>query len=75
MVLYINNEHCSSVDQIKRYFTEDLTPDSEIYADLQDYGRHGDIAVWLREMDEPELANKVESISSDLSDSEFFKEL
>ena len=75
MVLYINNEHCSSVDQLKRYFTEDLTPDSEIYADLQDYGRHGDIAVWLREMDEPELANKVESISSDLSDSEFFKEL
>ncbi|MBQ0058018.1 MAG: hypothetical protein KBT20_10225, partial [Bacteroidales bacterium] len=38
-------------------------------------GRHGDIAEWLREMDEAELASKVESISSDLSDSAFFAHL
>ncbi|MBQ0057512.1 MAG: hypothetical protein KBT20_07640, partial [Bacteroidales bacterium] len=63
MRLYINNEHCSTVEQLKGYFKLDLTPDSDIYADLLDYGRHGDIAEWLREMDEAELASKVESIS------------
>ena len=55
-ILYINNEHCTSVAQLKGYFSEDLTPESDTYYDLLDYGRSGDIAVWLREMDEPELA-------------------
>lgn len=75
MILYINNEHCSSVDQIKRYFTEDLTPGSGTYADLLDYGRYGDIAVWLREMGESEMATKVGSISGDLNDHAFFAQL
>ena len=39
MILYINNEHCTSLEQLKGCFREDLTPDSNIYADLQDYGR------------------------------------
>lgn len=75
MILYINNEHCSSVEQLKGYFTEALTPDSDIYADLLDYGRYGDIAVWLREMGELEQATRVEAISGDLSDSAFFAQL
>lgn len=75
MILYINNEHCSSVEQLKRYFAENITPESDTYADLQDYGRHGDIAVWLREMGEPEMAGKVGSISGDLNDHAFFAQL
>lgn len=75
MILYINNEHCSSVEQLKGYFTEDLTPGSDIYADLQDYGRHDDIAKWLREMGEPEMADRVESIPKNLSDSVFYTQL
>lgn len=75
MILYINNEHCSSVEQLKGYFTENLTSDSDIYNDLLDYGRYGDIAVWLREMGEPDMASKVDSISGDLGDSAFFAQL
>lgn len=75
MILYINNEHCSSVEQLKGYFTEDLTPNSDIYADLLDYGRYGDIAEWLREMGEPDMANRVDSISGDLGDSAFYAQL
>ena len=48
MGLYINYEHCTSLEQLKGYFNESLTPDSATYADLLDYGKHGDIAVFLR---------------------------
>lgn len=75
IVLYINNEHCTSIAQLKGYFSEDLTPDSDIYADLLDYGRYGDIAAWLLEQNEQGLSSKVASISTDLSDSAFYAEL
>lgn len=75
MILYINNEHCCSVEQLKGYFTENLNYDSDIYADLLDYGKNGDIAVWLREMGETELANDVESIPDDLCDSAYYAQL
>ena len=42
IILYINNEHCTSVGQLKDYFSMNLTPENDIYADLLDYGRHGD---------------------------------
>lgn len=74
-ILIINNEHCESVAQLKGYFSGDLTPGSDIYYDLLDYGRSGDIAVWLREMDEPELSSWVESVSTCLVDSEFLAAL
>ena len=75
IILYINNEHCTSVTQLKGYFSEDLTPESDIYADLLDYGRHGDIAAWLRELGETELASRIESIDTGLSDSAFYRQL
>lgn len=75
MILYINNEHCSSVEQLKNYFAEDLTFNSDTYADLLDYGRYGDIAVFLSEMGELEMASRVESISGDLGDSAFYAQL
>ena len=74
-VLYINNEHCTSLEQLKGYFSEDLTPESDTYADLIDYGRHGDIAAWLSEMDETELSSRVESISAGISNSAFYAQL
>ena len=73
--LYINDEHCLSVEQLKGYFTEDLTAESPIYYDLLDYGRSGDISEWLKEMEKDEMSAKVASIDSDLSDSEYFVEL
>ena len=75
MRIYINGEFCSSLEQLKWYFSENLTPESDIYLDLLDYGRHGDITVWLRERNETELSSKVEAISEDLSDSDFYAQL
>ena len=53
----------------------DLTPGSDIYADLLDYGRPGDIAEWLREMGEAALAANVDAIDTGLSDHAFFAQL
>ena len=75
MILYINDEHCLSVEQLKGYFTEDLMAESPIYYDLLDYGRSGDISEWLKEMEEDEMSAKVALIDSDLSDSKYFVEL
>lgn len=75
IVLFINGEHCTSLEQLKSYFSEDSIPGSDIYADLLDYGRHGDIALWLSEIDESELSSRVESISTGLCDSAFYAQL
>lgn len=52
-----------------------LTPESDLYADLIDYGRHGDIAKWLREKGEENLASCVAAIDTSLSDSSFYDQL
>lgn len=63
------------MEQLKGYFSEDLTLESDIYADLLDYGRHGDIAKWLLEMGEADMASYVDSIDTSLSDSSFYGQL
>ena len=73
--LFLNNEFCNSFEQLKEYFSIELAPDSEIYADLLDYGCHGDIAEWLRERDEAGLASCVDAIDTSLSDSSFYGQL
>ena len=75
IILYINNEHCTSVNQLKDYFSMNLTPENDIYADLLDYGRHGDISQWLREKNEADTASSVDAIDSSLSDSAFYAKL
>lgn len=74
-ILYINGEHCSSIEQLKNYFKENLTPESGTYADLLDYGRAGDITKWLDENDAPDFAEKVRAVDNKLSDSAFIYEL
>ena len=74
-ILYIDDEHCTSLAQLKSFFSEVLTPVSDIYADLLDKGRHGDIAEWLDEQGYPELSSSVASISAGLSDSAFYAQL
>ena len=73
--LYIDEDYCTSLEQLKGYFTERITPDSDTYADLLDYGKHGDIAIFLRQIDEPAIASRVESIPEGLGDSNFYHKL
>ena len=42
--LYIDNEHCSSVGQLKQFFKAVTSYDSPIVMDLLEYGRAGDIS-------------------------------
>lgn len=74
MILYINNEYCNSVKQLKDYFGQDINVGSDIYTDLLDYGRSGDIAKWLREQGYESLADKVDSIV-DNGDADYIKKL
>ena len=74
-ILYIDNEHCSSVEQLKGYFKIGTNYDNPIVMELLDYGRAGDISDWLREKGESELAKAVDNLNDNLGDSEYFSQL
>ena len=75
IILYINDEHCSSVEQLKEYFKIGANYDNPIVMELLDYGRAGDISDWLREKGESELAKAVDNLNDNLGDSEYFSQL
>ena len=74
-ILYIDNEHCSSLEQLKAYFKIGANYDNPIVTDLLDYGHAGDISDWLREKGEYELAKAVDNLNDNLGDSEYFSQL
>lgn len=72
--LYIRNEHCLDIKQLKDYFSN-ISEDTEVYFNLLDYSRHGDLTTWLEEHGEIELANKISLIEEELGDAEYMNEL
>lgn len=71
VILYINDEHCSSVEQLRGYFNKEIKYGSPLFMDLVDYGRAGELAQWLMEQGETELAKEVDSINEKIGDSEY----
>ena len=67
-VLYINNEHCFSIHQLKQYFKFPIKYGSDLFLDIIDYGRSGDISTWLREHNENILADNIDSIDNNIGD-------
>lgn len=74
-ILYINGEFCSNLEQLKGYFFNNLSVDSDIYIDLLESGRSGDMSKWLKEHGENTLAERVDSIKCDDSDTGYISEL
>lgn len=70
-ILYINDEYCSSVEQLRGYFNNEIKYGSPLFMDLVDYGRTGELAQWLMEQGETELAKDVDSINQTIGDSEY----
>ena len=71
ITLYINDEHCSSVEQLRGYFNKEIKYGSPMFMDLVDYGRAGELAQWLIEQGETELAKDVDSINENIGDGEY----
>lgn len=71
VILYINDEHCSSVEQLKGFLNNEIKYGSPLFMDLVDYGRAGELAQWLIEQGETELAKDVDSINQTIGDSEY----
>lgn len=72
--LYIRNEHCLDIKQLKDHFSN-ISEDSEVFFELLDYSRHGDLTTWLEEHGEIELANQIRLIDEELGDAEYMNEL
>ena len=75
VTLYINEEHCTSLEQLRNYFEESPSYHSSIFYDLIDYARSGDMSAWLREKGESNLADKLDSITGSLGDGDYFSRL
>lgn len=73
-VLYIDNEYCYDIEQLKRYF-DSIAINSPSCTDLLEYGRNGDIATWLREHRDNDIADQVDAIDINLGDSEYINQL
>lgn len=74
-MIIVDHSYCTSLAQLKGYFSMSLDANSDVYYDLLDYGRNQDISKWLRENGEDELANNLDAIDDNLTDSEFFAKM
>ena len=70
----VHGEHCVDIEQLKGYF-QHLSQDSDVYKDLLDYSKFGDLESWLEKHGEEGLAQKVAAIDKELGDTEYMNKL
>ena len=70
----VHGEHCVDIEQLKGYF-QHLSQDSDVYKDLLDYSKFGDLESWLEKHGEEGLARKVAAIDKELGDTEYMNKL
>ena len=73
-ILYINNEHCKDFAHLKNYFKNHLS-NSDIYAELLEDSRDGEITKFLEELGEQELASMIGTIDQNLCDHDYMNQL
>ena len=58
--LSIGNELCNSFEQLQG-FVRLLPNATEVYSDILEYGRNGDLSDWLREHGKGSFAKEIEN--------------
>ena len=72
--LFIKDDICDNFVQLQNYIRL-ITRDSEIYSDILEYGRNGDLSEWLREHGKEALADQINAIDNTASDNEYIKKI
>lgn len=72
--LYINDEFCKNLDQLKTYFNDCLS-DNDVYTDLLESARNGWMSQFLLALGEDKLANRIETIDCKLCDHDYMSQL
>ena len=76
MALNINNEYCTSFEQLRSYFITLPEFGSNLYWDLIESGRDQAISQWLHDnIGNVDMAHQLESIDDDLGDTDYLKEM
>ena len=70
----VHGEHCVDIEQLKGYF-QHLSQASDVYKDLLDYSKSGDLESWLEKHGEEGLARKVAAIDKHSGDAEYMNRL
>ena len=73
-LLYIGNEQCLSFEQLNGYFLS-VNFINDVYWDLLDYGKNGELSEFLQEIGELEKADELNLIDTNLDDSFYFKKM
>ena len=74
-IIYIDNKLCSNIEQLRSYFNAPINYGSNIFMDILDYGRSGDLSLWLREHEENELALNIDDIDQNIGDGEYISRI
>lgn len=77
-ILHINNSICSSLEQLRYFFSMELVPETPLYEDLLTLQRDGELTRWLAEGNTEEekiLARKINDLSLSTPNSELMEQL
>ena len=76
MLLNINNEYCTSFEQLRSYFITLPEFGSNLYWELIESGRDQAISQWLHDnIGNVDMAHQLESIDDTLGDTDYLKEM
>lgn len=77
-ILHINNSICSSLEQLRDFFSMELVPETPLYEDLLTLQRDGELSRWLADGNTEEekiLARKINDLSLSTPNSELMEQL
>lgn len=73
-MLFIKDDICKTFAQLQD-FVRLISTETEIYSDILEYGRNGDLSEWLREHGKEALADQINAIDNTASDNEYIKKI
>lgn len=73
-MLFIKDDICKTFAQLQD-FVRLISTETEIYSDILEYGRNGDLSEWLREHGKEVLADQINAIDNTASDNEYIKKI
>lgn len=74
-LLYINNKNCQKLDDLRYFFLSSLDIKSDVYKDILESGKSGEISDWLRDIGEEGLAETVDKIDEKLDGTDYMLQL
>lgn len=71
LLLYLNGKLCKGLSELQEVIKTNLYKDGDVFFDLLDSGKSGELEVWMKQMSEAELADELCDLDKELDDVEY----